>query len=214
MSDGDTIPLMIVDDHPVFRLGLLRALTDRRLVVVGEAGTGRAAIDMLSRVKPRVALLDVALPDLDGFAVCRAMLRQAPDLVVVMLTSFYDLATLRASRSAGARGHLVKDTAPDVIMSEIDAMLSDRSHEHFPGLREGPLTDRELDVLQCLAFGFRQPDIARELGVSSETVKSYTRELYGKLDAHDRAGALAAAWRRGLIASPPIAGVPADDSTA
>ena len=201
----------MVDDHPIFRAGLARALDDAAVVVVAEAGSATEALSTVARARPDVVLLDIVLPDGDGLSVCRAIVRAHPAVRVVMLSSFDDLATIRASRDAGARAHLAKDAPAAEIAALVCRIGADPEVVHFPQLRGRDMTERELDVLERLALGWTNTAIAGYLALSPETVKSYLREVYGKLGVRDRASAVAEGRRRGLVPSPPDLGVP-DDS--
>jgi DNA-binding NarL/FixJ family response regulator len=207
-SGEGPVRVVLVDDHPIFRLGLTRAIASPSIAVIGEAGTGSGALDLVRRELPDVVLLDVALPDQDGFTVCRAIRQRWRSVGVILLTSFDDVASVRASRSAGARAHLSKETKPAAISEAIMSVAGDAEWSSFPTTGVDVLTARELDVLERLALGLTQREIASVLGLSNETVKSYLREAYSKLQVRDRAGALYEARSRGLIAATPGTGVP------
>jgi len=199
----------VVEDDPALLLGLSEKLGMEGFKVVS-ARDGEAALELLGSVVPDVLVLDLMLPKVDGFEVCREMVDALSDVRVLFLTSYDDASSVRAARAAGAHGLLSKETTVEGIVAAILAAVSDAGRRAFPAAGQGVLTDRELDVLERMARGLTQPEIAADLGVSPETVKSYARELYSKLGAHDRAGALNEARRLGLLAAPPGSGVPRD----
>ena len=203
--------VLVVDDHPIFRVGLARALGDTPLTVIGEAGSVQEAVIAATRLMPDVILLDVVLPDGDGLDACRVVRERVPQATVVVLSSFDDVATMRASRAAGARGHLAKDTPVPELVAVVCRLASDPQATAFARLKAHDLTERELDVLERLALGWTYVATANHLNLAPETVKSYMREVYGKLGVRDRASAIDVARRRGYLASPPRTGVPEVD---
>lgn len=204
----ERVRVVIVDDHPIFRIGLSRALSGTPLEVVAEAETAAEAREVVLATKPDVVLLDIVLPDGDGLSVCRHIKRQLPETAVVMLSSFDDVATVRASREAGASAHLSKDTPASEIVAQALRLMAEPTATIFPRMRVSGMTERELDVLERLALGWTYAAIAEHLGLSPETVKSYLREAYGKLGVRDRAAAIAEGRRRGFLPRPPGLGVP------
>ena len=202
----DTHSTLIVDDHPVFRLGLRRALEGTVLRVIGEAETGSEALNLALRLTPEIVLLDLGLPDQDGFEVCRCLRVSSPGSVIVILSSYDDAATIRASRSAGAHGHVPKGTSVPKLIEHAVWLKANEGMTLFESSREGTLTDRELDVIEAMALGLHQPEIAMRLGIGVETVKSYVRSAYDKLGVNDRASALRMARQLKLIEAPPSRG--------
>jgi len=204
---------VVVDDHPFYRDGVSRGLTlDGRIEVVGEAGGGREALDLIARETPDVALVDYQMPDLDGVAVAHALRRDGIATKVLLVSAITDGAVVFRALEAGAAGYLAKDAPRSqivdavmrvsrgvtVVPSELAAGLADqirlRSENPAP-----VLTPRELEVLRGFAQGKSIPQLADELVVAPSTVKTHTQRLYEKLEVSDRAAAVAAGMRLGLL---------------
>ncbi|MEO9173879.1 MAG: response regulator transcription factor [Gaiellales bacterium] len=205
------VRVFIADDHPVFREGLVRAVSARaEMELAGEAVDGRAALDAIQAVPPEVALVDLRLPVLDGIAIVRAVVRDALPTRVVILSAYDDAELVWAALEAGAAGYLTKDARREEIT---DGVLAAARGETVlaPSLagalagevrrRAGTpiLTSREREALDGLARGLSAPAIARELVLSTATVKTHLQHLYEKLGVSDRAAAVAEAMRRGLL---------------
>ena len=206
MGGVSVVTTLIVDDHPVFRLGLTLGLRGTPITIVGEAATGHAALKQAEQLNPDVVLLDIGLPEEDGFAVCRKLRQCSPRATVVMLSSYDDASTIRSSKLAGARGHLPKETPIESLVDVLTWLVADPTRTHFPDPARLGLTDREIDVVEGLALGLQQAEIARRLGIGPETVKTYVRSIYEKLGVRDKAEALAVARAKKLIGSPPSRG--------
>ncbi len=204
---------MVVDDHPFYRDGVSRGLTlDGRIEVVGEAGGGREALEVISRETPDVALVDYQMPDLDGVAVAHALRRDGIPTKVLLVSAVTDGAVVFRALEAGAAGYLAKDAPRSeivdavmrasrggtVVPAELAAGLADqirlRSDNAAP-----VLTPRELEVLRGFARGMSIPQVADELVVAPSTIKTHTQRLYEKLEVSDRAAAVAAGMRLGLL---------------
>jgi two-component system nitrate/nitrite response regulator NarL len=205
------VRVFIADDHPVFREGLVRAVAARaEMELAGEAVDGRAALDAIQAGLPEVALVDLRLPILDGIAVVRAVVRDGLATRVVILSAYDDAELVWAALEAGAAGYLTKDAKREEIT---DGVLAAARGETVlaPSLagalagevrrRAGTpvLTSREREALDGLARGLSAPAIARELVLSTATVKTHLQHLYEKLGVSDRAAAVAEAMRRGLL---------------
>jgi two-component system nitrate/nitrite response regulator NarL len=205
------VRVFIADDHPVFREGLVRAVAARsEMELAGEAVDGRAALDAIQAAPPDVALVDLRLPVLDGIAIVRAVVRETLPTRVVILSAYDDAELVWAALEAGAAGYLTKDARREEIT---DGVLAAARGETVlaPSLagalagevrrRAGTpiLTSREREALDGLARGLSAPAIARELVLSTATVKTHLQHLYEKLGVSDRAAAVAEAMRRGLL---------------
>jgi two-component system, NarL family, nitrate/nitrite response regulator NarL len=204
---------VVVDDHPFYRDGISRGMTlDGRIQVVGEAGGGREALEVIARETPDVALVDYQMPDLDGVAVVHALRRDGVATRVLLVSAVTDGAVVFRALEAGAAGYLAKDAPRSeiidavlrvarggtVVPPELAAGLADqirlRSESAAP-----PLTPRELEVLRGFARGLSIPQLAGELFVAPSTIKTHTQRLYEKLEVSDRAAAVAKAMRLGLL---------------
>jgi two-component system, NarL family, response regulator NreC len=199
----DRIGVLLVDDHTVVRQGLRRILeTDDEIEVVGEARDGRSAVEMAERLKPAVVVMDVALPELNGVEATRQIMKHNGDARVLILTTLNDDVYVRQSLRAGARGYLFKDSEDVDLLRAVKAI--GRGDSFFSpavsqilldGYRDGrdprdhleQLTDREREVLQLIAEGKTNKEIANLLSVSLHTVESHRKHVMKKLDLHNTA---------------------------
>jgi DNA-binding NarL/FixJ family response regulator len=211
------ISVLLVDDHELIRQGLRRALErDGEFVVAGEGGTLAAAMAQLSDASPDVAIFDVRLPDGNGLDGVRQARASFPDMGLVVLTMYAGDDQLFAALDAGASAFVPKDApADDVLAAARQAARAPRSFT-APDLAEamkrrmspsGPqLSPREKEVLDLLAEGFGVAQISRRLFISESTTKTHISKLYEKLGAGNRAQAIMAALRMGLIKAPDVDG--------
>jgi DNA-binding NarL/FixJ family response regulator len=216
------VRVVIADDHPMFRYGVVAALsTTDQVRVVGEAADGRELLALVAAQAPDVVLTDLAMPGLDGAAATRALLERQPGLGIVVLTMHADDASLLAALRAGARGYLLKgaDTAEVVgavlavaaghavygaaIAARIAELTTGGRREAFP-----ELTPREREVLEMLASGARNGQIAAALGMTEKTVRNHVSAILWKLQVGDRTAAALAARDRGLTGRPPDEFIP------
>ena len=211
---AEQIGVLIVDDHAVVREGL-RAFLELQdgIAVVGEASDGSEAIEQAAVVRPDVILMDLVMPELDGLAAMRTIRARAPEVRVIVLTSYLDDATLLPALRAGAAGYLLKNAQPQEIARAvraahagealIDPVVAARMVETLAGEgREEPLdrlTPREREVLILIGRGFPNKLIARELGLSEKTVKAHVGRVLAKLEVTDRTQAAVIAVRAGLV---------------
>jgi two-component system nitrate/nitrite response regulator NarL len=214
MSTSTTkITVVVIDDHPFFRDGVIRGLTrSGQIEVVAEAGDGREALAVIERERPAVALVDYQLPDIDGLALVHAVVRDQLPTRVLLLSAFTDSAIVFQALQEGAAGYLSKDAGREqisdavlrvarggtVVPAELASGLA--GEIRLRGGSQAPaLSQREQQVLQGFARGQSIPQIASELYISASTAKTHTERLYDKLGVSDRAAAVAEAMRRGLI---------------
>jgi DNA-binding NarL/FixJ family response regulator len=211
--------VVLADDHAVVREGL-RALIDRQadMEVVGEAGDGRAAIEMTERLHPDVVVMDLSMPVLNGTRATRDMLWRNPSLRVLVLTVHEERSYLRELLEAGAAGYLLKRAAPDELVQAIRGVAGggvyvdphlipdvlDRSvrSSRREGVPDGkPLTRREEEVMRLIARGYSNKEIAAQLSLSVKTVETHKARATEKLDLHNRAGIVRYAMQKGWLDS-------------
>jgi len=214
------IRALVVDDEPLARRGLCQlAGAHPDLAVVGEAGDGREAIERARRLRPDVVLMDLRMPRLDGVSATRELLAAAPAAKVLVVTTFEEDDDIFGSLSAGASGFLLKRSRPEELLAGIrtvaagESLLSpsvtrrvvDRMARQpvlgaAPDERLAELTPRERDVLELVARGLGNREIAAELVVEESTVKTHVKRILMKLGLRDRVQAVIYAYETGLIA--------------
>jgi DNA-binding NarL/FixJ family response regulator len=211
------IRVLIADDHPVFRAGLAGVLDEAAdIEVLAEAQHGADALDLAVRLRPDVVLMDLHMPGVNGIEATRHLAGAAPEVAVLVLTMFDDDESVIAALRAGARGYLVKGAQGDRIVSAIRAVAAgeavfgsdiaagvlrvlaadrrgDRSSRPFP-----VLTDREREILDLIAAGLGNREIARRLTLSDKTVRNHVSNVFAKLRVADRAQAIIRARQAGL----------------
>ncbi len=190
--------VLIVDDHPLFRMGLSMALKAEGFVVVGEAENGRQAVERCRHSEIDVVLLDVRMPELDGISACRAITAAEAPPLAVMLTTFEEPAVIQAARDAGATAYLSKETEPRELARMLRSILADPKRGWMPSVALPSLTRREEEVLALLAQGMSNKAMASRLGLSPDTVKDHLENLYRKLEVRDRVSALRRATELGM----------------
>lgn len=209
--------IVLADDQELVRTGLRMILTvEDDLTVVGEAADGHEAVDLAATMKPDVVLMDIRMPGLDGIAATRRITATLPDVRVVMLTTFDRSQLVYDSLLAGASGFLLKDAPGGQLVSGVRAVargeellapsITRRLIEEFTRAgRSGPprgydeLTDREAEVLALVARGKSNAEIAAELYVSIQTVKTHVARVLSKLGLRDRVQAVVLAYEHGLV---------------
>ena len=204
------VRVLIVDDHPVVCEGFsqLFEYVDG-IDVVGTAATGREAMERIDMLVPDVVLLDLHLPDADGVTVAGRVRARHPDVRIVIFTAGADLAEIRKARAAGVDGVLLKTVPVAELIRALRDVADGRQvvdrdlvgSLSMPDEESGPvvLSERELEVLSLLAKGMTNKNVAADLFISRATVKTHIENLLRKLDANDRAAAVANGFRRGLL---------------
>jgi DNA-binding NarL/FixJ family response regulator len=207
MNSQPKIRVFSVDDHPLLREGIAAMINSQSdMIMVAQASTGREAIRLFREHRPEVTLMDLRLPDLSGIDALSAILGEFPEARIVMLTTFEGDVEIQRSLAAGARGYLLKNMPPRELADAVRQVHAGRKripHEIAAQLAEHiadeKLTEREVDVLQHVAGGNRNKDIAEQLSISEETVKVHMKHIMEKLGANDRTAAVTIAVRRGII---------------
>jgi len=207
------VAVLVADDHPVYREGIVRAVKERpELELLAEVATGREALMAIAELRPQVAVLDMKLPDLDGSQVLRAINRKELPTKVVFVSAYIDSEIVYAAIGGGARAYLSKDATRQqicdavaavarggtVFASEVQTGLA-REIQMRSADTDVVLTSREREIIALTAQGLLAPEIGRRLYLSPATIKTHLQRLYGKLGVSDRAAAVAEAMRRGLL---------------
>lgn len=208
--------VMLADDHELVRLALRAVLEEAGIDVVGEASGGVEAIEMAESLSPDVLVLDMRMPDLSGVEVCRQLSVTAPAIRIVVLSSFADDEDVFGALKAGAVAYMMKDVAPDALVAAIRGVASGQTvldagvaqkvlDGPAPGQASGTddLSPREHEVLDLMAQGLTNRQIASRLWISDPTVKTHVSHILAKLGQSDRTQAIVHAMSRGLVAAPP-----------
>jgi len=204
MQHEKKIKVLIVDDHQVVRQGL-RTFLDLQedIVVVGEAGDGETAVEMVRQLEPDVVLMDLVMPRLDGIEATRQIKSLAPDIKVIALTSFTEDEKVFPAIQAGASSYLLKDVSPEDLVETVRAVYRGEARLHPDITRKlmeqiaspvsrtrqahaEELTERELQVVRLVARGWSNHEIAQDLVISEKTVKTHVSNILGKLHLEDR----------------------------
>ena len=203
--------MVVADDHPIVVSGMRLLLSGSRFFeLVGEARTGAEAILRCEQYRPDALLLDLRLPDLPAATICTRIKERHPDTAIVILTAHPEELAVRGCLKAGASACLFKDVNEQNLLAALMQVVHGRAvidpriagamlPRRGPGGADGSLTVREHEVLLLIARGMTTQEIADEIGLSPNTVKSHSRALFTKLDAHNRVQALAAAKERNLV---------------
>ncbi len=224
----DEVNILIVDDHTLFRTGVRKMLeAEEDMHVVGEAATGREALEQARKLMPDVILMDIKMPDpsaadlrsqsgqaLNGIEATRRLCREMPHVGVIFCTMFEDDEFVFAGLQAGGRGYILKDDDPETMLRAIRAVahgesllgptIAQKVVRQFSAVPEeqtplyDDLTPRELEVLKLIAEGLANREIAEELTISEKTVKNHINNIFSKLHINDRSQAILYAIRKGL----------------
>jgi DNA-binding NarL/FixJ family response regulator len=202
------ITTLIVDDHEVVRQGLRLALSrSANIRVVGEAADGAEAVAVALRRKPTVVIMDVRMPGIDGLAATRTLATELPEAKVLLFTAYAERSLIGRGFEAGAKGYVLKEASHETLVRAIELIAAGGEFVDpalMPEALEGRgstdmLTPREREILQLLANGMSNADVAGHLFISQETVKSHVRHILSKMEADTRTQAVAIALREAMI---------------
>src|SRR5882757_5947646 len=205
---ADEITTLIVDDHEVVREGLRLSLSRASHIrVIGEASDGASAVELAVRRKPDVVIMDVRMPGMDGLEATKLLLEQAPESKVLIFTAFSERSLLSRGLESGAKGYVLKEAPHQTLVRAIEKVAQGEGYVDpalMPAFLSGKestdmLTTREREILQLLADGMSNADVAARLFISQETVKSHVRHILTKLEADTRTHAVAIALREAII---------------
>jgi len=207
MTHEEQIRLLVVDDHPVVRTGLVEILrSDRRLQVVGQAGSGQEAIAQFSALRPDVVLMDLRMPDMGGVEAIERIRELDPDARVIIVTAVDGEDDIFRGLRAGAKGYILKDAPPIEVIKAVLMTMQGRRYlaqsvaaklaDHLDSDR---LSEREVEILQWIATGLSNKGIARKAGITEGTVKFHVNNILSKLQCASRTEAVSLALKRGLI---------------
>jgi DNA-binding NarL/FixJ family response regulator len=201
------IPVLVADDHPVVRTGLAAVIAQEPdLRLVAQAENGERAVALFREHQPDVVLMDLRMPVMDGVEAIRAIVAEFPAARILALTTYEGDADIRRALEAGARGYLLKDMLLTDVIAAIRAV--GRGERVIPAAvavrlaeypERGNLTERELEVLELVARGQSNKEVANTIGRTDETVKIHLKNIFAKLNVADRTEAVTVALARGLI---------------
>lgn len=211
-DDAVRVRVLIVDDHPIVRAGLRALLsTDDRLLVVGEAENGRTAVAASAAHAPDVVLMDLRMPELDGADATARLVAATPEVKVLVLTTYDGDTDIMRAVESGAVGYLLKDTPGETIINAILAAargetvlappIAAKLVSRLRTPETSSLSRREVQVLQAVAQGMSNPEIAVSLFIAETTVKTHLLRIFVKLNVDDRTRAVVVAMERGLLNS-------------
>jgi DNA-binding NarL/FixJ family response regulator len=206
-SNGGPIRVLVADDHPVVRSGLAGIISQEpALELVAEAGDGRQAVARYREQRPDVVLMDLRMPDMDGVAAIREIKSEFPEARILALTTYEGDVDIHRALEAGARGYLLKDMLLTDVLTAIRAVhrgervipmaVAAKLAEFTP---RTDLTEREVEVLQLVARGLSNHDVAGIIGRTDETVKVHLKNIFAKLGVADRTEAVTLALSRGIL---------------
>jgi DNA-binding NarL/FixJ family response regulator len=208
MTETADLKVMIVDDHEVVREGLRLSLSRASHIrVIGEASDGESAVALTERRRPDVVIMDVRMPGMDGLEATKLISEKVPETAVLIFTAYSERSLLSRGLESGAKGYILKEAPHQTLLRAIEKVAGGEGYVD-PALmpafltgkgRDEMLTGREREILQLLADGMSNADVAKKLFISQETVKSHVRHILAKLEADTRTHAVAIALRDSII---------------
>ena len=205
MRGAAVIRVMCVDDHRVVREGLAAMIGgESDMKVVAAAATGEQALELFRQERPDVTLMDLQLPSMSGLEAIRAIRAADPNARIIVLTMYHGEEDVYRALAAGAATYLLKDSISDDLVAMIREVQAGRrpippNIARVLAARVTPLSAREVEVVELMAQGFRNKEIAAALHITEETAKVHVRRLFTKLQVNDRTAAVQVALRRGII---------------
>ncbi|MBD0349413.1 MAG: response regulator transcription factor [Actinomycetota bacterium] len=202
------ITCLIVDDHEVVREGIRISLSNAEHIrVVGEASDGESAVALTERRRPQVVIMDVRMPGMDGLEATKLLAQRVPETSVLIFTAYSERSLLGRGLESGAKGYILKEAPRETLVRAIEKVARGEPFvdpalmpAFLPGRdKDDMLTQREREILQLLADGMSNADVAERLFISQETVKSHVRHILTKLEADTRTHAVAIALRDAMI---------------
>jgi DNA-binding NarL/FixJ family response regulator len=207
MNDQAKIRVLSIDDHPLVREGVAALINDQTdMQIAGQASTGRDGIKLFGDLRPDIALMDVRLPDMSGIDAMITIRSEFPEARIIIVTSSEGDVEMQRALEGGARGYMLKSMPPAELLDAIRKVHSGKkaippeiAAQLANHLSDEALTSREVEILQQVAEGNRNRDIAERLFISEGTVKVHVKHIMEKLGANDRTQAITIAVRRGII---------------
>ena len=215
MTKGGLIRILVVDDHEMVREGLMAMLqSERDFDVVGQTGHGAEVVDLVEATRADVVLLDARLPDVSGVEVCRRLTQSHPEVAVVILTTYTDPDLVQECIQAGARGYVVKDVerfslkesiravyrGQSVLAPQVAGQVIERARTpHAAASRRAALSASQVSILRLISRGHSNREIAAEVHLSENTVKTHVQEIFRKLGVRNRVEAAILAGKSGWI---------------
>jgi len=208
VSSPSEITCLIVDDHEVVLEGLRLSLSRApHIRVIGEASDGASAVPLAERRRPNVVIMDVRMPGMDGLEATKILTQKVPESAVLIFTAYSERSLLGRGLESGAKGYILKEAPHQTLVRAIEKVAAGEGYVDpalMPAFLTGKdkgdmLTTREREILQLLADGMSNADVAAKLFISQETVKSHVRHILAKLEADTRTHAVAIALRDAII---------------
>jgi DNA-binding NarL/FixJ family response regulator len=204
---NNPIRILTVDDHPALRDGIAAIIElQADMVLVGEAADGAAAVMAFGRLKPDVTLMDLQMSGMGGVEAIGAIRGATPGARIIVLTTYDGDVQAAKAMKAGASAYLLKTSLRKELLDTIRAVHGGRRHipaaiaqEIALHAGDEPLSERETSILQLVASGMANKEVARELSIAEDTVKAHVKSIFGKMQVSDRTQAVTAALRRGII---------------